>query len=193
MSSVSIPDWNAQGLIPPIDVNDPASLARSPYQVSLTDLVLKFATSPERKKILDGLLRFRTAIHGLGLTSGFQWIDGSFLENVELLANRPPKDIDVVTYFALPTDVSDADLLARDASLFNQIQVKATYSVDSYFEGLDGDRISLVRRTAYLYSMWSHRRNEAWKGFLEISLDPHDDADAAKLLLTDTATGGATP
>lgn len=193
MSAVSIPDWNAQGLIPPIDVNDPASLARSPYQVSLTDLVLKFATSPERKKILDGLLRFRAALHGLGLTSGFQWVDGSFLENVELLATRPPNDIDVVTYFAPPTDVSEADLLARNAALFDQIQVKATYSVDSYFQGLDGDRISLVRMTAYWYSMWSHRRNEAWKGFLEISLDPRDDADAAKLLLTDTATGGATP
>ncbi len=119
MAEVSIPDWNAQGVIPPIDVSAPTSLTRSPYLVTLTDFVLKFATSPERKKILDGFLRFRAALHGLGLTSGFQWVDGSFLENVELLATLPPKDIDVVTYFALPTDVTEADLLARSAELFN--------------------------------------------------------------------------
>jgi len=82
MSRAGIPDWNAQGVIPPIDVNDPASLARSPYQVALTDLILKFATSPERREILDGLLRFRASLHNLGLTSGFQWINGSFLEYV---------------------------------------------------------------------------------------------------------------
>ena len=192
MSRVSIPNWNAQGVIPPIDVNDPASLARSPYQVALTDLILRFATSPERKKILDGLLRFRAALHSVGLTTGFQWIDGSFLEYVELIALRPPNDIDVVTFFSLPGSVTDeAALVAKEPTLFDQIQVKATYSVHSYFVGLDGDRISLVRMTAYWYSMWSHRRNEAWKGFLEISLDPRDDADAVKLLLA-TATGGAT-
>jgi hypothetical protein len=193
MSRVGIPDWNAQGVIPPIDVNDPASLARSPYQVALTDLILKFATSPERKKILEGFLRFRAALHNVGLTSGCQWIDGSFLEYVEIIAVRPPNDIDVVTFFSLPGGVTDeVALFAKDPTLFDQIQVKATYSVDSYFVGLDGDRISLVRMTAYWYSMWSHRRNEAWKGFLEISLDPRDDADAGKLLLA-TATGGATP
>lgn len=194
MSTVSIPDWNAQGVIPPIDVNDPASLARSPYQVVLTDLVLKFATSPERRKILDGLLRFRAALHGVGLTIGFQWLDGSFLENVELLATRPPNDVDVVTFFSLPSGtVDEAALVARNPAVFNQVQAKATYSVDSYFVGLDGDRISLVRMTAYWYSMWSHRRNEAWKGFLEISLDPRDDANAAKLLLAAAATGSTTP
>ena len=193
MSRVTIPDWNAQGVIPPIDVNDPSSLARSPYQVALTDLILKFGTSRERRRILDGFLRFRAALHNVGLTSGFQWIDGSFLEYVELIAGRPPNDIDVVTFFSLPNAVIDeAALVAKDPTVFDQTQVKATYSVDSYFVGLDGDQISLVRMTAYWYSMWSHRRNDAWKGFLEISLDPHDDANAAKLLLAN-ATGGATP
>lgn len=190
MSTVSIPDWNAQGVIPPIDVNDRVSPERSPYQVALPDMILKYGTSPARKKILDGLLRYRAALHSIGLASGFQWIDGSFLEHVELLDDRPPNDIDIVTFYALPSGLTDADLLAKNAAIFDQIQAKATYSVDSYFVGLDDDPISLVRITAYWYSMWSHRRNEAWKGFLEVSLNPRDDAYAMELLRNDAATGG---
>jgi hypothetical protein len=194
MSAVNIPDWNAQGVIPPIDVRDATSVARSPYQVALTDVVLKYAISGERKAILDGLLLYRAALHAIGLTSGFQWIDGSFLENVEIIASRPPKDIDIVTFFSLPNGIADETALAAlNPVLFDHAQAKATYSVDSYFVGLDSDKNALVRWSAYWYSMWSHRRNEAWKGFLEIALDPREDGDAVKLLLATPATGGAKP
>jgi hypothetical protein len=84
MSTVSIPSWGAQGLIPPIDVMNPTSANRSPYRASLTDFVLRFSTTPERRGILDGLLRYRSALHGVGLTTGFQWVNGSFLEHIEV-------------------------------------------------------------------------------------------------------------
>jgi hypothetical protein len=32
------------------------------------------------------------------LNQGFQWLDGSFAEQIELLEGRPPKDIDVVSF-----------------------------------------------------------------------------------------------
>jgi hypothetical protein len=76
-----IPAWNATGVLPPIRPAAPGnSPDRSPYAVDLVSLIDRFATSQERMNILDGLLRFRAALHGAGMVSGFQWLDGSFKE-----------------------------------------------------------------------------------------------------------------
>ena len=41
---------------------------------------------------------------------------------------------------------------------------------------LNGDEPEpLVRQSTYWYSLWSHRRNGQWKGFLQIDLSPADD------------------
>lgn len=45
MTTVAIPAWNALGLLPPIDAEAPASSKRSPYPVSLLDVVRRFAQS----------------------------------------------------------------------------------------------------------------------------------------------------
>jgi len=95
MPDVSIPGWTAQGVLPPINPSVPASPQRSPYNVSLTDFILHFGTSPERLAILDGFLRYRAAIHASGLVNGFQWINGSFLEQIEIIETRPPHDTDI--------------------------------------------------------------------------------------------------
>lgn len=71
MSTVSIPDWGPQGVIPPVDVVDPTAPDRSPYRVSLTDFVLRFSGTPERRQILTGLFQYRTALHGVGLMRDF--------------------------------------------------------------------------------------------------------------------------
>lgn len=88
-STVAIPAWNSAGVLPPIRPNAPGSSPdRSPYVVDLAVLFDRFTTSPERMAILDGLLRFRADLHAAGITSGFQWLDGSFLEQVEALEGR---------------------------------------------------------------------------------------------------------
>jgi len=191
MSAISIPAWNAQGVIPPLDVLNPTSATRSPYQVSLTDLILRFNTSSDRQTILDGFLRFRAAWHGARIVAGFQWIDGSFLEDIETLESRPPNDIDVMTFFHLPTGVTQAAILASHPDLFDQGKVRTAFHVDSYFQGLAAAGDHLVRTSAYWYSVWSHRRNLAWKGYFEVPLDPVDDSAARALLLSTSATGGA--
>ena len=104
MTTAAIPAWDPQGLLPPIDVLNPTSVERSPYRVALTDVMVRFATSPERRQILRGWLGYRAALHGMGLTDGFQWLDGSFLEQVEMLERRPPQDMDVVTFLNPPVD-----------------------------------------------------------------------------------------
>ena len=81
-----IPEWTINNVIPAIRPNaEGHSTDRSPYEVSVIDLVERFATSPERIEILEGYLNYRKALHDLGLLEGFQWLDGSFCENVELI------------------------------------------------------------------------------------------------------------
>ena len=46
---------------------------------------------------MAGFLSFRDALQATGLVKGFQWINGSFLENVEEVEERNPRDIDVVS------------------------------------------------------------------------------------------------
>lgn len=180
MTTVAIPAWNAQGLLPPIDPASPTSVERSPYQVTLLDVVLRFATSPERCRILSGFLEYRAALHGMGLVNGFQWLNGSFTEQVETLEHRAPKDIDVVTFVHTPDDFAPSDEQLR---MLDHDAAKARFLVDSYFVEINqGPPEVLIERSVYWYSMWSHRRNQAWKGYLQIDLSPADDTDARQHL-----------
>lgn len=182
MFSAPIPDWTAEGVLPPIDANNPASPARSPYEVSLVDLVERFGTSQERIRILDGFLRYRQGLHDAGLTQGFQWLDGSYMEHVEALETRAPNDIDVVNFVEFPKDASQSELLEKfDAvigiSPVSHATIKETLHVDAYYVAMNvitPER--LVERSSYWYSMWSHRRDDEWKGFLQVSLLPDQAA-----------------
>jgi hypothetical protein len=183
MNTVSLPSWNALGLIPAIDEHQPASPERSPYTVYLTDFVLRFGQTQPRLVVLDGFLKYRAALHSAGLVSGFQWLDGSFLENVEILEARAPNDIDVVTFFDLPAGKSQMYIQQQFPDLFPSSRIahqklKDTYCVDAYYEDLGKPPSRLVRQSSYWYSMWSHRRNQAWKGYLQIDLAPNDDSSA---------------
>lgn len=183
-SAASIPAWNSAGVLPPIRPNAPgSSLDRSPYVVDLAVLFDRFATSPERMAILDGLLRFRADLHAAGITSGFQWLDGSFLEHVEVLEGRAPRDMDVVTFFNLPQGLDQRTLAQHHGNLFDQKHVKMTYTMDAYFAvlGQPTDRWQ-VKNIAYWYSLWSHRRDGLWKGFVQVDLAPSQDGDARAIL-----------
>ncbi|WP_246316267.1 DUF6932 family protein [Tepidicella baoligensis] len=189
-NTAGIPAWNSAGVLPPIRPNMPGSTPdRSPYVVDLAVLFDRFATSPERMAILDGLLRFRADLHVAGITSGFQWLDGSFLEQVEALEGRPPRDMDVVTFYELPSGLDQRALLQKHADKFNHPRIKTSYNIDAYFMML-GDPLNaaFVQEISYWYSMWSHRREGLWKGFVQVDLDPSQDDDARAVL---TLSGGA--
>jgi len=141
--------------------------------------VLRFATTPDRQRILAGFLNFRAALHSAGLTQGFQWLNGSFVEDIEVIAGRGPHDIDVVTFFHLPPNQTQQTVSQAYPRLFRSGDTKADYQVDAHFVQLDGDLPEpLVGQSAYWYSLWSHRRNWQWKGYLEIDLSSSDDAVA---------------
>ncbi len=179
-----LPHWNGFGVLPPVRPEVPGSSPeRSPYRISLTSLVDRFATSQERMVILDGLLKFRKKLHELDVVSGFQWLDGSFLEQIELLENRSPRDIDVVTFFDMPRDENQHSLRQKAEELFDTKHLKTAYAIDGYFIVL-GQPLNAwqVRNVAYWYSMWSHRRDGLWKGFVQVDLDPSQDANARAVL-----------
>ncbi len=169
-------------MLPPVQ-DAPVGPNRSPYAVDLCEVIERFSITAERISILYGLLDYRAALHGAGLVDGFQWLDGSFMENVELLQQRPPNDLDLVTFFCLPAGVTELQLAQRAANLFDSNFTKKTYKIDAYPATL-GELADeqWVKEVAYWYSVWSHNRAGQWKGFLQIPLAAHDDAAARQLL-----------
>jgi hypothetical protein len=154
MMPMGIPAWNAEGVLPPIAVADPTSPLRSPYVVPLTEVVLRFGMSPVRRVLLEGLMRYRAELHAVGLIQGFQWLDGSFLEDVEQLASRPPNDIDVVTFYHLPPDATQASIAQQVGGLFprnmDDLQrIKQVVHVDAYAQCLDVQPARIIRSSTY--------------------------------------------
>jgi hypothetical protein len=184
MPTDAIPAWNSHGVLPPIDPADPVGFSRSPYRVSLADLVLRFNFSPARREILTGLLDFRAELHRHGLVTGFQWLNGSFLEDVEQLETRSPGDVDVVTFVPTMAFLSDEEIVAD----LDHGRLKGIFRVDAYFvvaDELEWD--GMIQWATYWYSMWSHRRTQVWKGYLRIDLAPAEDPAARGMLEAEPA------
>lgn len=184
---MTLPKWNVAGVVPPVRPgSDPTGLDRSPYRVTLDELVNTFATSADRSLILQGLLNYRMALYALGISNGIQWIDGSFVEDTETLESRPPNDIDVVSYVSLPTGQTQQTLFPQLKPLQDRNHTKATYKVDAFV--FVAPQINM-RNICYWYSLYSHRRDGLWKGFAEVELNPSDD-NAAQASLTQVVTAG---
>lgn len=175
----AFPGWDSTGIIPPNDPDAPTGNARSPYVVSLIELAARLGSTEPRCVLLRGLLDLRAALHSAGLTQGFQWIDGSFVENIEETGDRPPNDIDVVTFFHIPNGHTQGSLVQGFPDLFITGKVKARYGIDAYYVPLDQTSVeNIIERSAYWNSLWSHTRDGLWKGYLQVDLDYADDAVA---------------
>jgi len=95
------PAINIHGVVPPVRPGqDGASGERSPYRVDLLTFCQHFGVNSPRRSILRGLLELRSQLAAAGKQEGFQWINGSFTEDVEGQHNRAPNDVDVVTFIS---------------------------------------------------------------------------------------------
>ena len=178
--------WNASGLLTPIAPNElPAGQNRSPYRITLVEAMDFFTDTEARRNLFRNFLRYRRALHEIGICDGFQWINGSFVEQVETIRNRPPVDIDVVTFTKLPYDCQNqVDLLAKNPDLFDHKKTKTNFHVDGYMVFL-GDPMTAkdVRDVSYWYSLWSHQRETyMWKGFIQLDLASGEDESVEKIL-----------
>ena len=171
-----IPDWDYDGVLPANDVEEPTSEVRSPYTVSLLELVARFGNTEHRRRLLRGLLNFRAELHKAGLIHGFQWIDGSFAENVEERSGRPPNDIDVVTFLYIPEGYTEEVFTHNFPGLIDKVGLKNNYFVDAYYAPLNQITAEeIIKESTYWYSLWSHTRDGKWKGYLQIDLAASDD------------------
>lgn len=179
-----IPPWTFEGLLPPIRPGRAGhDRDRAPYRTTLNHIIDHFGQSKVRREILRGLIAYRRDLRDIGVREGFQWLDGSLLEDVERTRQSPPQDVDVVTFAPLGDDEAQSRLLRRAPHLFRPKESRRRYHVDSYFVRL-GDPMgrSEVNVVSYWYSMWSHRRDDQmWKGFAEVALDEGDDEALARL------------
>lgn len=169
--------YNSVGVIPPVNDLNGASSNRSPYKLPITDFVDLFAYTQERIEILEKFLEYRLELYKVGIVKGFQWINGSFTTDVEVTENRPPNDIDVVTFFELPNGETQMTFMPKTNSLLDKNYTKPKFKVDAYGFVI-GERTTpyVINNIAYWYSMWSHRKNDnMWKGFIQVELSPNDD------------------
>jgi hypothetical protein len=179
-----IPDFDHNGVIPAHlgDPRDPGQL--SPFACTTLDLCRKLGTTAERRQILEKFLDFRERLRVEGLTTGYQWLDGSFLEDVETREGRAPRDLDLVTIYWGYDAPFQAGLAARFPEFRSPALSKAGYLLDHY--PMDaGFRADLtVELTRYWSLLFSHNRSGVWKGMLKIDLDtPAEDAAARAELL----------
>jgi hypothetical protein len=181
-----IPKFNESGVLPPFVGEAPLQMARmSPYEVTVGDIARRFVLSSERIEIFQGFLEYRTELRKLGVgDDGFQWVDGSFIEDVEKLRERPPNDIDVITFARLPVGGAKAkgDLIREHPHLFDFRATKSRYHCDAYFVDLDKSPSLLINDARYWFGLFSHQRESfIWKGILSVRL--YSDDEQARLLL----------
>lgn len=179
-----IPHMNASSVLPPFVGDEPGVRAlMSPYAVSMTQVVERFAISAERIAILRGLLSYRKDLQAAGLIDGYQWLDGSFVEDVEAIRNRPPADIDIVTFSRIPGDIDAKRALTQaNLNLFVPQLAKKFYKCDAYIVDLTKKPELLVDDSRYWFGLFSHQRETSlWKGMLKV--DMQSDDDAAVLML----------
>lgn len=173
----AIPSWNGAGFLPPWASTPAAPAARSPYRSTMLEFVRRFAITDARIIICEGLLAYRDELRTMGV-HGFQWLDGSFVEDVEnFRPQRPqPADIDIVTFADFgPQHGTQLDALHGRA--------KQQHHVDGYFVSLAESPETIVARTAYWFGLFSHRRADAawWKGMVQVDLDTNDQTSVAHL------------
>lgn len=168
------------GVLPP-HLGDPTTPAQlSPHRCDIEEVCERFATSPERRAILTGLLDHRQGLLEVGIV-GFQWLGGSFMEDVEWFESRPPNDVDAVTFVSSPDDITELVRLKDDhPNLFHQNNVKQTFRVDHYLVPLASTPNLVVDHARYWCGLFSHRRDDLWKGMLHVPLAAGDADDRAR-------------
>jgi hypothetical protein len=118
--------------------------------------------------------------------TGFQWLSGSFMEDIEATESRSPRDLDVVTFVHRPAgldDVATQALIAANPNIFVHAQAKATYHCDAYFIDLGILPEAVVNQTRYWFGLFAHRRTGIWKGLLQLPLAvTQDDTDASVIV-----------
>ncbi|OIR07658.1 hypothetical protein GALL_103230 [mine drainage metagenome] len=180
-----IPNFDHNLVIPPHLGNPTISADVSPYKCTSVELCEKFATSSKRIEILKGFILFRERLNIFGLVNGFQWLDGSFLEDVEIREQRSPNDLDLVTIYWGYDFTFQNNLIQNFPQFADSSLSKQTYLLDHYPFDAGHSPVVTVDLSRYWVQLFSHNRDAVWKGMLQIPLNtPNDDTQAKQFLNT---------
>lgn len=177
-----IPDFTPSGVLPPFVGDTPTRRANmAPYAVSLVDIAVRFANTPERLEIFRGLLAYRQALRDIGFVNGFQWLDGSFVEDVEGVRGRPPGDLDVVTFSDRPVGNADpiawGDFVNANLDVLDPREAKRRFKCEAFLIDFQKQPHLLCDDTRYWFGLFSHQRESYhWKGMLKVGLQADDAA-----------------
>jgi len=178
-----IPKFDHNNVLPPHlgDPREPGDL--SPYECTSLEICERFATSSDRIIILKGLINFRLRMVQEGILQGFQWLDGSFLENIELIESRSPRDLDIVTFYGGLTIEFQENLLISFPEFIYTNLAKRNYMLDHYPVDYCISPDLTVENTRYWIQLFSHNRLGVWKGIIRLQLNtPNDDKEALNYL-----------
>lgn len=175
-----IPEFNQHDVLPPfLAGTGPTDRTQTtPYQTTLSEIVQRFGISEQRRQILQGLIQYRQALRNAGFTEGFQWIDGSFIENCEKVRNKPPADIDIVSFLLRPQIVKNDEEFENffHSDIAPLLDVKDKFKCDAYYVDLNAHPFLIVKSTHYWFGLFTHQRETyLWKGLLEVPLNSDDE------------------
>ena len=177
-----IPPFDKNNVLPPYIGATPTKRGfQSPYTSDIMELCHYFAKTPARICILKGFVRFRIDCAANGIGKGVQWLDGSFMEDIELSGSRDPRDIDVISLIQSKNPKEEAEIIARFPSFCDSNLSKAKYHVDHYFFYYDMSPRDTIESTKYWIQLFSHNRLGIWKGMIEIPLYDNTDMDIQAL------------
>ena len=163
----------------------------SPYPTCMLEFAARFSASSARADLLLSLLDFRSALRAAGIVEAFQWIDGSFVEDIENIRGRPPGDIDVVTFGRIPDSADQVAFRAwtvTHQALFDPRVTKRLFQCDAYFVDIGKSPQRVVDDTRYWYGLFSHQRETfLWKGMIQIPLNSNDEE--AREMLQEVLSG----
>lgn len=180
-----IPNFTHNHVLPPYVGNPTVRTDLSPYPTDTLKLCKHFATSKERIVILKGYLAFRDKMNSIGITTGFQWLDGSFMENIEASEQRAPKDLDLITFFSGLTPSLQQNIFTNFIEFIDPLQSKNVYELDHYpiDYGWTAKPEAIIENTRYWLQLFTHNRLSVWKGMLRIELNtPAIDKEANEYL-----------
>lgn len=185
----SIPNFDHNHVLPPHlgDPVKPGSL--SPYQCTTLELCERFAYNENRKDILRKFLEFRCELDKYAL-QGEQWLAGSFMEDIEIKDVERPHDLDLVTFY-ISGSSDDQNTISRDFSEFFYSQkAKEKYRLDHYPVDMDyrnyghsATPFSIMPSIRYWLALFSHTRDNVWRGMVKINLNTPDiDKEAMQFI-----------
>lgn len=186
-TSLALPPFDMRGLLPPVNGGDDTNFDRSPYFCTMTELCSALGTTDHRRALLRNLIGYRALIASDDFVDGVQFVNGSFVEDIEVIEGRQPNDIDVFSILMPPAKYAGPSALwvsqgisFWNDEIMNRVANRARFSVDCYAMLLNvGDLGSFLRQSLYWYSLFSHKRtNHDWKGFAAVPLNASDDQAA---------------